>query len=283
MKQETLVEHSTASMLPMPSTIVEIRPEANQVFTLVLTAPPEFTQHHFEPGQFNMLLLPGHGEVAISISSDAERSGTIGHTIRAAGTVTRAIERLCVGDQLGLRGPYGAAWPMKEIEGKDVLFVAGGIGLAPLRPAILHVIAHRERYGKVTLLYGGKTPADLLYGYEFEAWRKAGIEIIVSVDRGDEQWTGLVGVVPMNFYRIRPDARKTAVLTCGPEIMMHFVICEALARRIPKSQIYVSLERNMKCGYGVCGHCQLGPLFICKDGPVFPYPVIEPYFGKENF
>jgi len=141
----------------------------------------------------------------------------------------------------------------------------------------------RDKYGKVTLLYGARTPKDLMYPTEYETWIKAGIDVQVTVDRGDETWDGRVGVVPMLFYHFRVDAHKTAVLTCGPEIMMRFVIYEALARRIPADQIYVSLERNMKCGQGFCGHCQMGPYFICKDGPVFPFNNIESFFNVEAY
>ena len=153
----------------------------------------------------------------------------------------------------------------------DVVIACGGIGLPPLRGAIYHIIRNREKYGKVTLLYGARTPKDLMYPNEYEAWQKADIDVQVTVDRGDETWTGRVGVVPMWFYHFRVDPHKTAVLTCGPEIMIRFVIYEALARRIPADRIFVSLERNMKCGQGSCGHCQMGPYFICKDGPVFPF------------
>jgi NAD(P)H-flavin reductase len=172
---------------------------------------------------------------------------------------------------------------MKELEGKDVFISCGGIGLPPLRPAIYHILRNREKYGKVTLLYGARTPADLMYTNEFDDWRKANVDVQVTVDRGDSNWTGRVGVVPMWFYQFRFDSRKTAVLTCGPEIMIHFVIYEALARRIPLESIFVSMERNMKCGQGSCGHCQLGPYFICKDGPVFRFDAIQPFFNVEEF
>jgi len=145
------------------------------------------------------------------------------------------------------------------------------------------ILRNREKYGKVTLLYGARTPKDLMFPAEYETWKKANIDLQVTVDRGDETWTGRVGVVPMWFYNLRPDARNTAVLTCGPEIMMRFVIYEALARRIPDERIYVSLERNMKCGQGSCGHCQIGPYFICKDGAVFPYSKLEKFFNVEEY
>ena len=172
---------------------------------------------------------------------------------------------------------------MKEMEGKDVFIACGGIGLPPLRPAIYHIIRHREKYGKVTLLYGARTSGDLMFPKEYDVWRKAGIDVEVTVDRGDANWNGRVGVVPMWFYHFRIDPRKTTVLTCGPEVMIRFVIFEAMARRIPTENIYVSLERNMKCGQGSCGHCQMGPYFICKDGPVFRFDELQSFFNVEEF
>jgi NAD(P)H-flavin reductase len=161
--------------------------------------------------------------------------------------------------------------------------VAGGIGLPPLRPVILSILSQRDAFGRVLLLYGARTPADLLYTQEFGRWREAGIEVNVTVDVGDENWKGKVGVVPQLFYFVRMEHKNTLVLTCGPEIMMRFVIYEALARRIPKDAIYISMERNMKCAVGFCGHCQYGPNFICKQGPVLNFAAVEPFFGKEDF
>jgi len=270
-------------MLPHTAVVRAIKSETYGISTFSL----EYTEPHvlvgFVPGQFNMIHLPGFGEVAISICSDPNAPRVMGHTIRYAGSVTRAIGRLKVGDTVGMRGPYGNPWPMQLAKGKDLMIVSGGIGLAPLRPVILEVLHHRASFGRVLLLYGGRTPQDLLYTDEFEAWQDGGIELNVSVDRADENWKGQVGVIPMAFYRIRLDHRNTLVFSCGPEIMMRFVIYESMARRIPKDAIYVSMERNMKCAIGFCGHCQLGPLFICKQGPVFRFSTIEPFFGKEEF
>jgi NAD(P)H-flavin reductase len=169
------------------------------------------------------------------------------------------------------------------MKGMDVVIACGGIGLPPLRGAIYSIMHNRADYGKVTLLYGARTPKDLMYPTEYEDWKKADIDVQLTVDRGDDTWTGRIGVVPMWFYHFRVDPRNTAILTCGPEIMMRFVIYEALARRIPSEHIFVSLERNMKCGQGFCGHCQLGPYFICKDGPVFTFDKLEQYFNVEEF
>jgi len=272
-------------MLPHGAVIEDIQPEAYGIstFSLVFTDPSQASTYRFQPGQFNMIYLPGFGEVAISISSSPSAPQVIGHTIRYAGSVTRALGRLKVGDLVGVRGPYGSAWPLPKAAGKNLVIVSGGIGLAPLRPALLSILRHREDYGRVVLLYGARTPADLLYTDEFAGWQAGGIEVHSTVDLADENWRGQVGVVPALFYRIRVDPKQTLVMTCGPEIMMRFVIYEALARRVPKDSIYLSMERNMKCAVGFCGHCQFGPTFICKDGPVLNFAAIEPFFGKEDF
>jgi NAD(P)H-flavin reductase len=270
-------------MLPRPAVIVGVKPEARGISTLSLEFQEAAPGRPFQPGQFNMLYLPGYGEAAISISSDPAEPRVLGHTIRTAGNVTRGLGRLKAGEVLGLRGPFGTGWPEEKARGRDLVMVAGGIGLAPLRPLICLALRDRKQYGRVVLLYGARTPADLLYSEEFGRWREGDIDIHVTVDRADEQWEGMVGVVPQLFYRLRLDHRKTMVLACGPELMMRFVIYEALARRIPKEAIYVSMERNMKCAIGFCGHCQFGPAFLCRQGPVLNFAAIEPFFGKEEF
>lgn len=279
---------STAShepMLPHWATITNKQDETPGVatYSLEFENPEVQDTYRFLPGQFNMLSLPGIGEVAISLSSDAETPAELLHTIRVAGNVTTAIDALDVGDQLGVRGPYGSAWPVDAARGNDVIFVAGGIGLAPLRPAIYRIIRHRSEYGDVAILSGARTPADLLFHDEFDEWRQHDIEVIATVDRADEKWQGRVGVVPMLFYSLRPDPANTIVFTCGPEIMIRFVAYEAMARRIPTEKLYVSLERNMKCALGFCGHCQYGPFFLCKEGPVLSFAQIEPFYNVEKF
>ncbi len=273
-------------LLPAWAEIVKITPEAEGVTTyaLKLLDPEIQARYRWQPGQFNMVYVPGVGESAISMCTDVESSdGLVIHTIRHVGNVTKAISRLKKGDVVGLRGPFGTSWPLETMKGMDVVIACGGIGLPPLRGAIYSIMRNRADYGKVTLLYGARTPKDLMYPTEYEDWKKGDIDVQLTVDRGDDTWTGRVGVVPMWFYHFRVDPRKTAILTCGPEIMMRFVIYEALARRIPAEHIYVSLERNMKCGQGFCGHCQLGPYFICKDGPVFPFDRLESFFNVEEF
>jgi len=276
---------SEALIAPLWAKIIEIAPEAAGVSTYWLEFEDKAVRdrYRFAPGQFNMVYQPGYGEAAISISSHPGRPERIGHTVRFVGNVTRAISRLKRGDVLGLRGPFGVGWPLADHQGRDVVIAAGGIGLAPLRPAIYHILNHRADYGKVTIIYGARTPSDLLFRGEYDAWSEKGMEVLITVDRGDEDWTGQVGVVPILFYRLRLEAERSMLLTCGPEIMMRFVVFEGLARRIPQERIFLSMERNMKCGQGFCGHCQLGPYFICKEGPVFRFDQLAGFFNVENF
>jgi NAD(P)H-flavin reductase len=278
------VPRPTSPWLPHPVSIETIQQEVPGISTYKLAfVDPHFAQsYRFLPGQFNMLYLPGIGESAISISSDPGELVLL-HTIRIAGNVTRALARKRVGDQIAVRGPYGSSWPMEACKGRDVVIACGGVGLAPLRPAIYHIIAHRPDYGRVFLLYGARTPGDLLYVREYDAWCEADIEVEVTVDIGDQDWRGNMGVVPVLFYRMRLNAAKTVILTCGPELMIRFVIFEALARKISPDRIFVSMERNMNCAIGHCGHCQLGPAFICKDGPIFSYRQMEPYMHLEDY
>lgn len=272
-------------MTPHWAKLVDIQPEAPGVSTYWLKfKDPEVQEtFFFNPGQFNILTVPGYGEAAISISSDLEDTSTVGHTIRLAGNVTRAIDRLKLGDVVGVRGPFGSSWPLDSCKGKDIYIAAGGIGLPPLRPVIYYIMKHRGDYGQVVVLYGARTPLDLQFHDEYETWQDAGIEVMITVDRADEHWDGMVGVVPLLFYRLRMKPQNSVAFTCGPEIMMRFVVYEALARRLPEENIYVSFERNMKCGFGSCGHCQLGPYFVCKDGPIFTYRQLQPYFNVEDF
>jgi NAD(P)H-flavin reductase len=264
--------------------IHQIKKEVPGVATyrLVFDDPADAQNFRFEPGQFNMLYLPGVGEAAISISSGAGEHDGVSHTIRVAGNVTGALARCREGDQIGLRGPFGTAWPLKNFENSDVIIACGGIGLAPLRPVIYEIMDGRDRYGQVFLLYGSRTPTDLLFSDEYERWREAGIVVNVTVDYATSDWSGHIGVVPNLFSRLRVDGSRTHVLTCGPEIMMRFVAFAALARDIPSERIFLAMERNMNCAIGFCGHCQLGPAFICKDGPVFSYRQIEPYLRFED-
>jgi NAD(P)H-flavin reductase len=253
--------------------IVAIRDEAEGVrtYSLAFRDPAAAAAYTFAPGQFNMLYLPGIGEAAISISSDpCDRAG-VGHTVKAVGNVTQALARLGVGDEVVLRGPFGTPWPLDELRGRDVVVVTGGVGLASVRAAIVEMITHRSGYGSVVVLFGAKTPADLLYAREHDAWRKAGIQVSLTVDEQDAGWTGRIGLVTALFDDLRLDPARTALLCCGPEPMMLAAVRRARTSGIPSHAMYLSMERHMSCAARLCGLCQFGPEFVCRDGPVFSY------------
>ena len=265
--------------------IAAIRQELPDVWTydLELTDPRRQAEYRFEPGQFNMLYLPGVGESAISISANPASRGPVAHTVRLAGNVTRTLGELEVGETLGLRGPFGSTWPLDAAAGRDVVLVAGGIGLAPLRPAIYELLARRGEVRSLTLLVGARSPDLLLFAGELEDWRHRGIHVEVTVDRVAEGWTGQVGVVTLLLARLPlPHPAETLLLTCGPEVMMRYTVQTALQRGIPAKNLWVSTERNMQCAIGLCGHCQLGPVFICREGPVFAWPRIAPWLFVEG-
>jgi NAD(P)H-flavin reductase len=234
----------------------------------------------FAPGQFAMLYAPGVGEVPISISGDPASSDAMTHTIRAVGATTRALCGLRPGDVLGWRGPYGRPWPLEEISsGADVVIVAGGIGLAPLRPAVLRLLADRARFRRIALLYGARTPGELLFRRDLERWRsRLDTEVEITVDVGDAGWRGNVGVVTTLIPPAKFDPARAVALVCGPEVMMRFTVADLRKRGVPTERIYLSLERNMHCGVGLCGRCQVGPEFICRDGPIFSYVDVERFF-----
>jgi NAD(P)H-flavin reductase len=230
----------------------------------------------FRPGQFNMLYAFGAGESAISVSGSCDvTDGRLIHTIREAGTVTRALARLKEGDRIGLRGPFGSSWPLDALRGLDLVFVAGGIGLAPLRPALYAALARRQDFGRIVLLVGARAPEDLLYHDELDAWSTLpDVECRITVDRAPDTWTRQVGVVTKLVGQASFDPDRAAALVCGPEIMMRYTAAALRQHGVPEDRIHVTLERNMKCAVALCGHCQLGPEFLCQDGPVFPYPRI---------
>lgn len=268
-------------MVPVPYRVEGVKRETHDTFSLELAPADGAAATSFQPGQFNMLYVFGVGEAPISISGDPGNCPAIVHTTRVVGAVTKAMGALKRGDLLGVRGPFGKPWPVAEEAGRDFLIVAGGIGLAPLRPALYTLMKHREKYRKVVLLYGARTPEDILYRRELERWRgKFDLEIQVTVDRGAAGWRGNVGVVTTLIGRAQCDPANTLALVCGPEVMMRFTLMELQKRGIAQQRIFVSMERNMKCAVGFCGHCQYGPNFICKDGPVFRFDRIEPIFGK---
>ena len=267
-----------APVVPVAVPIERVRKDTHDTFTLDLVPPAGFS---FVPGQFNMLYLFGAGEVPISISGDPAETSTIQHTIRAVGTVTSALTRLKKGDTIGMRGPFGSPWPLAEAAGKDCLIVGGAIGLAPLRPVIYRILAEREKYRRVVILYGSRTHEDILYARELEHWRgKFDLDIQLTIDYGGPLWRGNVGVVTTLIARAPIDPANTIALVCGPEVMMRFTLLELQSSGVPPERVYVSMERNMKCAVGFCGHCQFGPTFVCKDGPVFRLDRIAAIFGK---
>jgi NAD(P)H-flavin reductase len=271
--------------MPEPWRIAGRRVETSGVFTFFLEPQPGSAPISFQPGQFNMLYAFGTGESAISYSGDAERpDGRLVHTIRRVGNVTAALARLREGDTVGVRGPFGTAWPMEEIRGRDIVFVAGGIGLAPLRPAIYHALNHREDYGRIVILAGARNPEEVLYADELEAWEALdGVEVHLTVDRATDTWTRNVGVVTRLIPRAGFSPGDAVALVCGPEIMMRYTVAEFRKRGVPDGRIFVTMERNMKCAVAFCGHCQLGPEFICKDGPVYPFHRIRFWFEQREF
>jgi NAD(P)H-flavin reductase len=265
-------------MRPQLYRVKQSRKETRDTFTLELAPARGGAPMSFAPGQFNMLYAFGVGECAISISGDPAHPEILFHTTRVVGTVTRALNGLRPGDLMGIRGPFGSAWPIGKAEGCDVVFVAGGIGLAPLRPALCHVLAHREKFGKVVLLYGARTPQDMLYRRDLQRWSgHLDMEVFVTVDRAEAGWRGNVGVVTTLIRRAPFDRLNTVAMVCGPEVMMHYTILELVNRGVAEENVFLSMERNMKCAVGFCGHCQFGPTFICKDGPVFPYGKVKPW------
>lgn len=270
-------------MTPRQFQVKRLSKENYDTFTLELQPANGQGESPFLPGQFNMIYVFGVGEVPISISGNPADPKVLVHTTRAVGIVTKALWKLKRGDVIGVRGPFGTHWPIEKAEGKDVVIVAGGIGLAPLRPALHALLADREKYGKILLLYGTRTPEDLLYQQDMKRWRtRFDLEVNVTVDVAMNGWRGNVGVVTMLIPRAGFDPHNTLVMVCGPEIMMHFTVLELEKRGVGLENIFISMERNMKCGIGLCGHCQFGPAFICKNGPVFRFTDIKEFFDKRE-
>jgi sulfhydrogenase subunit gamma (sulfur reductase) len=266
-----------------PATIVEKIREAEDINTYRLQLVDEQTrkQFRFMAGQFNMVYLFGVGEVAISIVSDPDEPQFLDHTIRAVGRITKAIAALQPGDVLGIRGPFGQGWPLEEARGRNVVIVTGGLGCAPVVGAIEYIFRRRVQYGSVKILHGVKTPHDLLYRERFDAWRRhPDTEVLLTSDQPDKTWRYHVGVVTELFEQVSIDPAKSTVLMCGPEIMMRLGVPILIRRGIPEMAIYVSLERHMECGIGLCGHCQMGPYFLCKDGPVMRYDLVAQWLGR---
>ena len=282
---QAIVPAAPNPYLIQPATIVEKIREAEDIATYRLRFVDEQARrsYRFAAGQFNMIYLFGVGEVAISVVSDPDEPESLDHTIRAVGRVTKAIAQLQPGDELGIRGPFGHGWPLEAIRGKDIVIVTGGLGCAPVVGAIEYVFRRRSQYGSVKILHGVKTPHDLLFRERFDAWRRQpDTQVLLTSDQPDKTWHYHVGVVTELFEQVAVDPARTVVLMCGPEIMMRLGAPILIKRGVPAAAIYVSLERHMECGIGLCGHCQLGPYFLCKDGPVMSYDRVAGFFGQSG-
>lgn len=249
-----------------------------KTYTLSFEKEQKRREFSFKPGQFFMVSLLGIGEAAFTPCSDPAERESFEITVRAVGNVTTTLDRLNVGDFVGVRGPYGTCWPLEEAKNKNILIIAGGLGINPIRSVITYLAANRDDYGDVEIAYGAKTPDDLLFTYEFDDWRRMkNTRLLLTVDVVPKEltWNHNVGVVTTLFEKMHAIPDNTIALTCGPEIMMRFVVKGLIYRGFTSGQIFVSLERRMKCGIGMCGHCQLGTKFVCKEGPVFRYADIE--------
>jgi NAD(P)H-flavin reductase len=278
------VAAASSSMVPRPFRVEKVVRDISDTFTLHLRPEEGRRAFPFAAGQFNMLYQFGVGEVPISISGDPGEPDRLIHTIRSVGTVTAGMAALKKGDVVGVRGPFGSAWPVEQAEGSDVLIIAGGIGLAPLRPVIYHVIANRGKFGRLRILYGARTPRDILFRGQLERWSsRLDTFVDVTVDRASGDWHGNVGVVTRLIGHGGFDPDNTVAMVCGPEIMIRFTLQALADRGVGNNRIYVSMEHNMKCAVGFCGHCQYGGNFVCRDGPVFRFDRIEDIFALREF
>ena len=267
--------HEDSLFMPTLAEIVKIEEltETEKLFEIRLKNGRELG--HL-PGQFVEVSLFGIGEAPISVSSSPTRKGPFELVVRRVGNVTKALHNLNKGAIIGIRGPFGNGFPIEDLKGKDILFVAGGLGLVPLRSLINYLLAKRASYGRVIILFGSRTPKERLFLNELALWEeRKDVEYLETTDRGDEKWQGNVGVITTLFPKIDIDPQKTVAVIAGPPLMYRFAILEAMGKGIPEQKIIVSLERRMKCGVGKCGHCQIQNLYVCQDGPVFRYSEIK--------
>jgi len=262
--------------LPRMATIQSMRPETIDVTTFKVTIDGSDGKFEYKSGQFAEVSVLGVGEAPISISSSPTRPGAIEFSIRRVGGLTTALHELKPMDKIGIRGPFGNSFPLEEMEGQNLLIIGGGIGLAPLRSVILNVFDNRAKYGKIDIIYGARSPQDLVFTCEYEEWQAIdNTTLHLTVDRGDEKWKGNVGLVPTFLKEIHPAPDNTTSITCGPPIMIKFVIQVLCELRFPSEHIITTLERRMKCGVGKCGRCNIGGKYVCLDGPVFTLKQLE--------
>ncbi|MEJ2398926.1 MAG: FAD/NAD(P)-binding protein [Gammaproteobacteria bacterium] len=272
--------------LPYEAEIIERRQESPSVFTLRLsfTDPAVHAAYRFAPGQFNMLYLPMVGEVPISIVSDPQDEHMLDHTIRAVGRVTKGLARLQAGDRVGVRGPFGRGWPLAQSEGQNIVLITGGLGCAPSVSVINYVLRRRAQFGRLTIIQGVKHSDDLIWRQSYEQWSQLpDVHVYLAADVAGPGWPWREGRVTSLLDEARIDKFDSVAMLCGPEIMMRLTVEALLERGIPGDDIWLSMERSMQCAVGHCGHCQIGGNFVCRNGPVFPYPEVQPLLGKEGF
>src|SRR5208283_480472 len=268
---------------PRPFVVTARTQETPNTVTLRLAPKLSGDRLSFKGGQFNMVYVFGVGESAISISGDTTHPEELVHTVRAVGKVTNALAALTPGAVVGIRGPYGQGWPLDSARGRDVVIVAGGLGLPPLRPTLYEIFRHRESFGRVEVIYGARTPKDLVFAEEARTWlQRSDIRLQITVDAAERDWNGDVGVVTVRIPDARFDPANTTAFVCGPEIMMKFTAQALVQRGVPAEAIWLSMERNMKCALGFCGHCQYGPSFVCRDGPCLPYKTLAPLLAVKE-
>jgi NAD(P)H-flavin reductase len=278
-----LAPPSTDPLVPVPYRVASRQPETHDSVSLRLE-PAGAALPPFSPGQFMMLYRAGVGEIAISVSGDPTADdGSLTHTIRDVGAVSRALCTSEPGDVIGVRGPFGTGWGLDQAAGSDLIIVAGGVGLAPLRPAVIGALARRVLFGRIVLIAGARSPAEFLYREQLAAWaNEPGLEVELTVDLPVAGWNGQVGFVTEPLARLDVKPTRTIALLCGPEPMLRFAANALLRKEVPAANIEISLERNMQCGVGLCGHCQLGPLLICRDGPVVNYERARPLLATRE-
>lgn len=260
-------------MVPQDAVVTDVKQESADTRTLTLALTDPQAEMRFTPGQFNMLGLAGFGEVPLTFTELA-RGREFAHTVRGIGRVTKALLKVKPGEHVQVRGPFGSQWPWEGLAGKDVIVVAGGAGIVPLRPFLQRVFANRQAVGRMQILYGARAPEQMLFRVDIPAWRAqpdTDVRLVVDDAPPGTAWEGKVGVVTDLFDHPSAAPFGQTALVCGPELMMRFVVHELLLRGMRPAQIYLSMERRMKCGVAHCGHCQLGPFYVCKDGPVFSY------------
>ncbi len=273
------VTETVSPMRPHPFRVREKHEEIPGCITLRVAPDGDGSGAAFAPGQFYMVYVFGRGEVPISVSGSPEKPGELTFTVMAVGVVTRALCACKPGDIIGLRGPFGSAWPVEKVKGRDVIIMAGGLGLAPLRPVIYQLLANRKDYGDLALLYGARQAQSIIFAGELADWREhATLDVKITVDIAGRDWPGRVGVVTDLLTGRHIEPATTSALICGPEMMMRFSAHALLDLGVAAENIYLSMERNMKCAIKMCGRCQYGPYFICDDGPVFSFDRVERLF-----